>query len=194
MNLRDYYHTIFRQDLDALFHGIRPPEARIVTLGYDWVAQCSLLERVPQAQRPDFLLSLHFSILVDQAMHTHFLFCYNEFEQLTMYPKFRLGLGHPAYLNPIRILEDPIRCNLVAADDIRIRIPESMRLFATETDDFFTRHLPQIATLDFFDRIFADRDVVPFSSGDELSKPENLSLQQLVARELRLAVSELGKR
>jgi hypothetical protein len=131
---------------------------------------------------------------VDQAMNAHFLFCYTEFEKLTMYLKFRLGLGHPAYLNPLRILEDPIRCNLVAADDIRPLIPESMRLFAAETDDFFKRHLPQIATKDFFERVFADRDVVPDSFDDNTASSESLTLRQLVARELKLAVSELHDR
>lgn len=194
MELAEYYRKVFRQDLAALFQGIRPPEARIVTLGYDWVDRCALLTRVPLAQRPPFLLCLHFTILVDQAMHAHFLLWHAEFEKLTMYPKFRLGLGHPVYLNPIRILEDPIRCNLVAKSDIRRLIPEAMRLFVAETDDFFKRHMPQIAASDFFDRILADPEVASRSYDDSDGNSENLPLLQIVASELRKAVSELSNR
>jgi hypothetical protein len=194
MRLQDYYHNVFQQDLNALFHGIRPPEARIVTLGYDWVDRCNLLTRVPLAHRPSFLVCLHFTVLVDQAMHAHFLFCYADFEKLTLYPKFRLGLGHPAYLNPIRIFEDPIRCNLVTESDIRALIHEGMFLFAAETDDFFNRHMPQISASDFFNRILADPDVAPGYYDDCADSSESLPLRQVVARELKKVVSELPKR
>ena len=92
MKLRGYYNTSFRQDLATLLQGIRPPEARIVTLGHDWVDRCSLLERIPVDSRPSFLACLYFTVLVDQAMHAHSLGWYAEFEKLTLYPKFRVGL------------------------------------------------------------------------------------------------------
>lgn len=194
MRLHEYYQNDFQQDLTALFHGIRPPEARIVTLGYDWVDRCTFLARVPLAHRPAFLLCLHFTILVDQAMHAHFLLWYTEFEKLTMYPKFRLGLGHPAYLNPTRILEDPIRCSLVAESDIRALIPEGMSLFVEETDDFSKRHMPQIAASDFFERILSDPDVAPGYHDDSAGNAGRVPLRLVVARELRTAVSKLPKR
>lgn len=189
MKLRDYYNISFRHDLAALLQGIRPPEARIVTLGHDWVSNCSLLARIPVETRPSFLACLHFTVLVDQAMHAHFLLSYADFEKLTMYPKFRVGLGHPAYLNPIRIFEDPIRCNLVAAAEIRLLIPEAMQVFVAETVDFFNKHMPQIAAGGFFARILADPEVAPQHESD--MKPENLPLSHLVASELRKAVRAL---
>lgn len=191
MNLRVYYNSGFSQDLATLLQGIRPPEARIVTLGHDWVNRCSLLERIPPERRPSFLACLHLTVLVDQVMHSHFAACYAEFEQLTMYPKFRVGLGHPAYLNPIRIFEDPIRCSLVAASDIRALAPEAMQVFVTETVDFFTKHMPQVAVVDFFARLLADPEVAPQHRESEVT-PDNLPLSQLVAQELKKAVRACG--
>jgi hypothetical protein len=193
MKLRNYYHANFRDDLAALLHGINLPEARIVTLGYDWVDHCALLTRVSVEHRPSFLVCLHFTILADQVMDYHFSFLYPEFERLTMYPKFRLGLGHPAYLNPIRILEDPIRCNLVTASEIRNLIPDSMRLFVAETVDFFKRQITEITVADFFNRVLADPDIAAEWIADRAVNPDNLSLKKFVAVELGKVVSEIPK-
>lgn len=189
MKLREYYHACFRQDIAALLHGINPPEARIVTLGFDWVDRCALLTRVSSDHRPSFLVCLYFTILTDQAMDYHYSFLYPQFERLTMYPKFRVGLGHPAYLNPIRVLEDPIRCNQVAESEIRKLIPESMRLFVEETNDFFKRHVSELTATDFFDCLLTDPDIAAGWFADRTDNSDNLSLKRFAARELGTAIS-----
>ena len=193
MSLHQYYHQHFRQDLQSLFHNIPAPEARIVALGYNWIEGCSFLKRVDPDSQPAFLVCLHFTVLMDQSMHSHFRFNYGEFEKLTLYPKFRLGLGHPAYLNPVRILEEPIARQLVEESAVRSLVAESMQLFVRETDDFFTHHLPAISAIDFFGRVLDDPEVAMKhvdDNGDDLGK---LSLWQLVAHELGKAVSEILK-
>ena len=194
MRLHQYYHQHFREDLQALFRNVPEHEARIIALGYNWIDGCTFLNRVEPVKRSAFLSCLHFTVLADQAMHAHFLFCYDNFEKLTLYPKFRLGLGHPAYLNPIRIFEDPIRCNLVTESDVRKIIPEGMSLFIAETDDFFKEHMPQIATSEFFNRILADPDVSAGFFDASADSSEKLSLRQFVASELKNAVSQLPGR
>ena len=123
-------------------------------------------------------------------MDYHFSHSYAEFERLTMYPKFRVGLGHPAYLNPIRIFEEPIRCNFVSESDIRRIIPESMQLFVEETEDFFKRHLKQISAGTFFNFILTDPDVGAGWVDNKNVDAEALTLKRLVARELGKSVTE----
>ena len=192
--LRDYYHESFRKDIATLLHGINPPEARVVTLGHDWVGNCSLLARITADHRPQFLSCLHFTVLADQAMDYHFSFIYPEFERLTMYPKFRVGLGHPAFLNPIRILTDPIRCNHVAEREIRGLIPESMQLFVAETENFINLYIKKITPVTFFDRLLADPDIAAGWEADRTIDSENLTLKRFCAREFGQAVSQMLNR
>lgn len=160
MSLKEYYNETFQSDLVSLLRGFPPAEARIFYLGQTWMQGCTLLPRVPTERRPQFLGCLYFTVLVDQAMHTYFPFEHRRFEELTLYPKFRVGLGHPAYLKPVLVFEVPIQRGLVLEEEIRQVIPEAMRLFVDETVSFFRDHMPEIRAQDFFDRLLGDPDVV----------------------------------
>ena len=157
---------------------------------------CTLLPRVPADHRAHFLACLYFTVLVDQAMHTHFYFESRRFEELTQYPKFHVGLGHPAHLNPILVFEVPIHLHLVAADAIRQVIPEAMTLFVGETASFFREHMPEIRAQDFFARLLADPDInggrqwafAVVADGKPAMKPA--SLHQLLAYELSSAIAK----
>ena len=84
MTLKDYYNQTFRTDIALLFRGFEPQEhAGILAAGHIWTHGCSELSQVPADHRPQFLACLYFTILVDQAMHTHFYFESRRFEELT---------------------------------------------------------------------------------------------------------------
>jgi hypothetical protein len=190
MNLRDYYNQEFRSDLAVLFCGIDVPSIRF-HFGNDWMRECSLLSRVPESRRPALLVCLYFTVLVDQAMHTHFFFLHRRFEELTRYPKFLVGFGHEAHINPLQIVLVPIERRLVTESEVRALVPEGMRLFVAETDDFFRKHMTEISTFDFFSKLLGDRDVAaPYTPRclhvDAVSEP----LDSYIATQIRRAVGD----
>ena len=192
MKLKEYYDNSFRADTALLLNGIPPPEARIVALGMTWMNGCTLLPRISVERRPQFLACLYFTVLVDQAMHTHFLFEHRRFEELTQYPKFRVGLGHPAYLNPALVFEVPIQRGLLDEADVRQIIPDAMRLLVDETVSFFKEHMPHVAAQNFFERLMTDPDVTEHRQPtivehDGGTKP--VTLRHLIAIELNKAVT-----
>jgi len=200
MTLKDYYDQAFRSDLALLFRGFDPHEHSIIlAVGHIWTHGCSELLQVPADHRPRFLACLYFTILVDQAMHTHFYFESRRFEELTRYPKFRVGLGHPAHLNPILVFEIPIDRQLVSGDAVREIIPEAMDLFVAETATFFRDHMPEINEQSFFEGLLADPDVnggrqwafAVVADGKPAMKPA--SLHQLLAHELSRAIAALPR-
>ncbi len=197
MSLKEYYYQDFRSDLALLFRGFEPQEhARILGVGHIWThSGCAQLSQVPADHRSQFLACLYFTVLVDQAMHTHFYFEARRFEELTQYPKFRVGLGHALHMNPASILTAPIQRGLVSEDSVCQIIPEAMTLFVDETASFFRDHLPKIRPTDFFDRLLADPHV---SGGRTWSFPSTsdvqpASLTELLAYELSRAASELHR-
>lgn len=192
MTLKQYYYGDFRADLALLFRGFEPREhARILALGHIWAHdRCSQLEQVPAARRARFLACLYFTVLIDQGMHTHCHFESRRFEELTQYPKFRVGLGHALHMNPASILSLPVQQGFVSEDAVCEVIPEAMSLFVDETASFFRDHMPQIRVSDFFGRLLADPDV---GGGRQWTLIEDrpTSLYQLLGYELFRASSEL---
>lgn len=200
MTLKEYYDQTFRSDLALLFRGFEPQEhAIILAAGHIWIHGCSELAQVPAERRPQFLACLYFTILVDQAMHTHFYFESRRFEELARYPKFRVGLGHPAHLNPVLIFEIPIDRHLVSEGAVRGIIPEMMDLFVTETVSIFRDHMPEIHSQDCFERLLADPDVnggrqwafAVVEDGKPAMKPA--SLHHLLTQELSRAIGALSR-
>ncbi len=195
MSLKAYYNQQFRSDLASLLLGFQPQEhARILGVGHIWThGGCTQLSQVSAERHPQFLACLYFTVLVDQAMHTHFYFESHRFEELTQYPKFRVGLGHALHMNPASILTVPIQHRLVSEDAVRQIIPEAMNLFVDETASFFRDHMPEIQAADFLARILADPDI---SGGRQWTFPsaadtQPASLDQLLAYELSRASSGL---
>ena len=131
-------------------------------------------------------------------MHTHFYFASRLCEELTRYPKFRVGLGHPLHMNPVLIFEIPIHRQLVSEDAVREIIPKAMDLFVAETASFFRDHMPEMNAEDFFECLLADPDInggrqwafAVVADGKPAMKPA--SLHQLLARELSWALRRIS--
>jgi len=197
MNLKEYYHNQFPSDLAALYRGFDPREhAGILALEHIWTnRRCAELTQVPASSRANFLACLYSTVLVDQAMHSHG--DYRRFEELTRYPKFRVGLGHPAFLNPILIIESPVHHGFMTEESIRQAIPEAMALFVDETVSFFRDYMPERSAKDFFSRLLADPDVnggrtrgfAVVSEGKPTIKP--VSMHHFLAEELASAVNSI---
>lgn len=195
MSLKAYYNQQFRSDIASLMRGFEPQEqACILAVGHIWThGGCTQLLQVSAERRTQFLACLYFTVLIDQAMHTHFYFESRRFEELTQYPKFRVGLGHALHMNPASILSKPIKHRLVSENAVREIISETMTLFVRETASFFRDHMPEIRTADFFALILDDPD---FSGGRQrtstsAAETQPLSLLQLLAYELARASAEL---
>lgn len=73
MTLKEYYYQTFPSDLALLVRGFEPQQhAGILAVGHIWThGGCTQLSQVPADHRPRFLACLYFTVLVDQAMHTH---------------------------------------------------------------------------------------------------------------------------
>ncbi len=153
MNIKDYYASEFRKDLGAFM-----PNARVPYFGHSWEHDCRNLGNVPKQNRGLFIICLYFTVLVDQAMYSHYPERYNQFEQLTRYPKFCHGLGQ-FQKNPRGILSVPVGKGIVAASEIEIHLSEGMGLFVDEVASFFTEHMPDMDTEEFFNRLIYDPDV-----------------------------------
>ena len=153
MNIKDYYANEFRKDLGSFM-----PKARVPYFGHSWEYDCKNLDKVPTQNRGMFLICLYFTVLVDQAMHSHYPANYNHFEQLTRYPKFCHGLGQ-FQKNPRAILSAPVEKGVVDISEIETNLPDGMRLFVDEVTTFFSEHMPIIETKEFFDSLIYDPDV-----------------------------------
>jgi hypothetical protein len=152
--MKDYYWKTFRQDLKS-FMGDSP----VPYFGHAWAQQCrAQLSRVPADNLPRFLICLYFTVLVDQAMYTHFWLHYSTFQGLTQYPKFCMGLSQ-FQLNPQAILSVPVEQGVLRAAELNVLLPDGMTLFVDETIEFLAGHIPSIEPQDFFEKLRYDRDV-----------------------------------
>ena len=153
MSIKGYYASDFRKDLGAFM-----PDSRVPYFGHSWEHDCRNLDKVPAQNRGMFLICLYFTVLVDQAMHSHYPASYNRFQQLTRYPKFCHGLGQ-FQKNPRAILSAPVDKGIVDASEIETHLLEGMKLFVDEVVTFFEEHMPTIETGKFFDSLICDPDV-----------------------------------
>ncbi len=151
--ITDYYHKQFRADL-ALFM----PDSQLPYFGHSWTYDCENLDKIPMKSRSVFLICLYFTVLVDQAMYTHYRSDYDRFEQLTQYPKFCHGLGQ-FQKNPRELLLAPIQKGLVDKEKMENELSDGMELFIDEVVDFFQSHMTHIDPADFFDKLIYDPDV-----------------------------------
>jgi len=116
------------------------------------------LNNIPKESRPDFLICLYFTVLVDQAMYTHYRSDYDHFAQLTQYPKYCHGLGQ-FQKNPRDLLLVPVQRGMVNKDKMENELSGGMKLFIEEVLDFFQSYMPHINPAEFFDRLLYDADV-----------------------------------
>jgi hypothetical protein len=151
--IRDYYHNQFRADLASFM-----PDVRVPYFGYSWAYDCGNLNKIPTESRPEFLICLYFTVLVDQAMHTHFRSDYDRFAQLTQYPKYCHGLGQ-VQKNPRELLLVPVQKGMVDKAKMENELSDGMELFIDEVVDFFQNYMSHIDPADFFDKLIYDADV-----------------------------------
>ena len=152
--MREYYSRLFRDDL-ATFMGAYTD----TFFGHAWSHNCATqLAPVPTERRAFFLICLYFTVLVDQAMYTHFRDRYSRFETLTKYPKFCHGLSQ-FQLNPRGILVTPVDQGVVGAQEILAALPSGMTLVVDEVIQFFRDHMPEMTAAAFFDALLTDPDV-----------------------------------
>lgn len=134
------------------------PDPRLPYFGHTWDFDCAGVENITEGDRAFFLICLYFTVLVDQAMYTHYKSYYEQFELLTKYPKFCRGLGQ-FQKNPRGILLMPIEKGMVKKANIDGFLNDGMGLFVDEVCDFFNQHMPQIDPSEFFDKLLFDADV-----------------------------------
>lgn len=151
--IKDYYHKQFRTDL-ALFM----PDTRVPYFGHSWVYDCGNLNKIPKESRPDFLICLYFTVLIDQVMYTHYRSEYDRFSQLTQYPKYCHGLGQ-IQKNPRELLLVPVQRGMVNKEKMENELSPGMELFIDEVVDFFRSYITNIDPADFFDKLLYDPDV-----------------------------------
>ena len=151
--MREYYRSRFRADLGN-FMGT----SSVPYFGHAWSHNCAeQLARIPAERRASFLICLYFTVLVDQAMYTHFRSRYPAFEALTRYPKFCHGLSQ-FQQNPRAILATPVDQGVVDAQQILAGLPEGMTLFVDKVAEFLRDHMPEMGAGEFFDALLTDPD------------------------------------
>ncbi len=153
MNIGHYYLNEFRSDLGNFI-----PDSQMSYFGHSWNYDCKNLDKIPMERRAVFLICLYFTVLVDQAMHTHYPSHYARFEELTRYPKFCHGLGQ-FQKNPRAILSVPLDKGFVEYAAIETHLLDGMNLFVDEVATFFEEHMPTIVTAEFFNNLVYDPDV-----------------------------------
>ena len=151
--IRDYYHNNFRDDLLKFL-----PDTEVSYFGHTWQQNCGNLNNVDSQSRTAFLICLYFTVLVDQAMHAHFIDEYPKFEEMTRYPKFCHGLAQ-FHKNPREILYVPVEKGLVNQSNLESLLKRGMGLFVDEVIDFFQSHMSHINPEVFFKKLIYDPDV-----------------------------------
>lgn len=179
-----YYHGPFRDDLAKLLGNSRTQH-----FGQGWQRRCAGLERVLPANRPRFLMCLYFTVLVDQAMCAHYPQDYQEFESLTRYPKFCLGVNRQPQ-NPRTILTAPVEQRLVSADNLKRWAEPAMELFVSEVVEFFRDYMPQITSVEFFEMLLDDPDIQVPSDADLADESIAASTANLAYTSLQSAVEK----
>jgi len=101
---------------------------------------------------------LYFTVLVDQAMYTHYRQDYQHFAKLTQYPKFCHGLGQ-FQKNPRELLHVPVQKGMVDKSAMEKELPSGMELFVDEVVYFLKKHMSNIDPTEFFDKLIYDSDV-----------------------------------
>jgi hypothetical protein len=134
------------------------PDSSVPYFGHSWGSDCRGLNKIPKESRPNFLICLYFTVLIDQAMYTYYHLDYKHFAKLTQYPKFCHGLGQ-FQKNPREILRVPVQKGMADKSAMEKELPPGMELFVDEVVDFFKNHMTNIDSTEFFDKLIYDSDV-----------------------------------
>lgn len=78
------------------------------------------LSRIPEDDRPKFVLSLFMVVITDQCLYTHFRQTCQMWRRQTNFPKFGWSGFGPHNENPLKILWAPERDGAISAADITL--------------------------------------------------------------------------
>lgn len=113
--------------------------------GRNWERITEDLSNIEAEHRPKFILSLFLIVLCDQCVHYHFRESYQEWRELTQFPKFGWSGFGPHNQHPLIVLQATERDNVIEPSDVIRLIPEFVGFLSTEISEFFTTQLPDIA-------------------------------------------------
>ena len=163
--MRDYFYNTFPNHLRLLAfcrpsqivrERIMRDESVVFFGGSDWESVSDDLLRIPEGDRPYFILSLFMVVLTDQCLYTYQRNSYQVWRQKTNFPKFGWSGFGPHNENPLKILWAPEREHAVIIDEILNLIPNFVRFMLEETRNFFDDKIPEIDTLGYFECIKQD--------------------------------------
>ena len=188
MNFDNYYNIQFRTDIRNFFMTI-PDESKyhedrvnkqILSIQYERLSGGSRMN--PKDDRRDHLdfltskqdkenfgVALFFTILADEVFYTYYKENYNEFQNLTRYPKFIgncLSWCH-YHLHPQEVFSAMNRNssnkNLIFYDTFFEAIP----IMEREIKDFFCNYMPRINGQEFWDKCVAEFPFKPIERNNE---------------------------
>lgn len=190
MELKDYYDKQFREDLlninftqggqGGYFFDGRPRVPRNLYFSYEeWIEAINKI-KLPE-DKVCFVFSMFITIASDQTMFTYFNSKYEEFKELTRYPKFGWKGMVSHIQNPLNIIKHPIE-QLVISTDIFEQFTESAaKLFIDEVKDFFSKYIKEIDYKEFVSKFVTDPDVVHIIRRDASMKNFIDKMEMLVS-------------
>lgn len=140
--MRDYFYNTFANQLRLLAfcrpsqivrERIMQDESVVFFGGPDWESVSDDVFRIPEGDRPFFILSLFMVVLTDQCLYTYQRNSYQVWRQKTNFPKFGWTGYGPHNENPLKILWAPEREHAVIIDEILNLIPNFVRFMLEET-------------------------------------------------------------
>lgn len=114
---------------------------------------------IPLEDRPRFILCLFMVVMTDVCLYTYYNDVHKSWSKITQYPKFGGpgGFGATGIKNPFKVLLVPEEKKLVDVNKVVELIPEFVKFFLQETDNYFKTNLPNVNTAEFFNKIRNDR-------------------------------------
>lgn len=160
--MKHYFHNKFPSQLTLLAFNrpsqivrehIMKDDAVMFFGGKDWESAKTDLNRVPSDDRPKFVLALFMVVISDQCLYRHFNETYQTWRCQTKFPKFGWSGFGPHNENPFKILWAPERDEVISTTEIALILPEFVSFMKSETDCYFSNHLPGIPSKAFFHAI-----------------------------------------
>ena len=163
--MRDYFYNTFpsrlrllefRRPNQIVREHIMRDDSVVFFGGRDWESVSDDLSQISEEDRPYFILSLFMVVLTDQCLYTYQPNSYRVWRQKTNFPKFGWSGFGPHNENPLKILWAPEREHAVIINDVLNLIPHFVTFMLEETRNFFSRNLPEVDPLDYFECIRKD--------------------------------------
>ena len=156
--IKDYFYGQFQDHLKLLHYQRMNVSAMVFFGGRDGKDLGIDIQRVPEKDRPHFILCLLMVVLTDQCLHQYFKSDYKTWRKITNYPKFGWSGFGAHNENPLKILLAAEGSRSVNIHDVLVLMPEFVRFLVEETCDFFKQKLPDVVARKYFDLMLHDKD------------------------------------